>query len=457
MSFENKIIFLTSVSVFISVVDVNIVMVSYPVLAQVFGVNLSGIVIVSISFLMALAIGLPISGSINDLIGVKKTFFIGYAILIITSIFCAISDSLNQLALLRGLQGFGAALLSIASTSVIIIFIQPQRRGRAFGVLAISGALGLTLGAPIGGILTGYIGWQSIFLFIVPPSLFIVVYSYYVLPSHEDVLGLKEFIKRFDFIGALLVSTGISAFVYAMDSFITTNTYAISNITALLFGIIVIIIFIRFEMNTKLPLMDFSILKNRYFSIILLANMSAIMLLSINNFIVPFFLMQELNLTPQHTGFVMIAFSVVFGLLSPFIGKLSEKFSPYWLCFIGMSLALFFTIYFLFNLQNASVTQVVILLIGYGIAFAFFITPAHSTALSLATKKNAGSTTALFHTTRQIASLLAIVLVGLLAGNTSTNITLGHFKDIFSAEIVMSLLSIFFIIYLLLLKKRESS
>lgn len=78
MSFENKILILSSLTIFITLLDVNIVMVSYPVLAQVFNVNISGVVLVGISFLMTLAIGLAIAGRINDLIGVNKMLIIGY-------------------------------------------------------------------------------------------------------------------------------------------------------------------------------------------------------------------------------------------------------------------------------------------------------------------------------------------------------------------------------------------
>lgn len=457
MSFENKIIFLSAITLFISLVDVNIVMVSYPVLAQVFNVNISGVVLVGISFLMTLAIGLPIAGRINDLIGVKKTLIIGYLILIVTGILCAISDSLNQLAFFRAMQGFGAALLSIAATSILIIYIPPQRRGRAFGIGATSGAVGLSIGAPIGGILTGYIGWQSIFIFTIPLSLWIVWYCYRVIPASQESLSLKKFIKDFDFIGSLLISLAIGLFVYIMDVFIHTKEYSLSNIAILIISLITILIFAKYEMNTKMPLIDISILKNRYFSLIIIANVFAIIVLSINNFIMPFYLMQHLSLSPQYTGFTMIYFSLMLGILSPFIGKLSEKVNPYMLCLIGMIISLISTLIFISNLETTTVTYAVIFLITQGVAFAFFISPVHSAALSLASKENAGSTTAIFRMTRQIASLLGVVLVGLLVGSDSLHVEIQNYQHIFTTELIMTIISILFLITILTLNGKTKN
>lgn len=276
MSFENKILVLSSLTIFISLLDVNIVMISYPVIAKVFNVNLSGVAIVSISFLMTLAISMPISGRVNDLIGVKNTILIGYVIVIVSGFMCGVSETLNQLAFFRAIQGVGAALLSIASTSMIILYIPAHTRGKAFGVLATSGAVGLTLGAPIGGVLTGYFGWESIFFSIIPFALFTALLSYRVVPSVKEVLSLNDIIKNFDFTGAALISFGIGTSVYAMVSFIHTHTYHLSTIVTFTLGVAAIFFFIRYEMKSKTPLMDLSILKNRYFVLILFANMAAV-------------------------------------------------------------------------------------------------------------------------------------------------------------------------------------
>jgi len=450
---ENKIIFLSAITIFISLIDVNIVMVSYPVLAQVFNVNISGVVLISISFLMTLAIGLPISGRINDIIGVKKTLIIGYLILIVAGILCAMSDSLNQLAFFRAIQGFGAALLSIASTSLLIIFIPAQRRGRAFGICSTFGAVGLSIGAPIGGMLTGYIGWQSIFIFTAPLSIWLAWYSYHVIPALEDTVSSKKFIKNFDFLGSILISLAIGLFVYIMDTFIHTKEYSLSNIAILLISLIILLNFAKLEMITKIPLMDLSILKNPYFSLIVLANIFAIIVLSINNFILPFYIIEHLNLSPQHTGFTMICFSAIFGILSPFLGKLSDKYNPYILSLIGMIISLIATFIFIYNLESTSIAYTIIFLITQGVAFAFFISPVQSAALSLASKKNAGSTTAIFRTTRQIASLLGVMLVGLLVSNNSLHVKMQNYQNIFTVELIMAIISILFLITILILNK----
>jgi MFS family permease len=452
-NFESKIIFLSSVTLFLSLLDVNIVNVSYPVLARVFNVNVSTIAVVSVSFLFALTVGILLAGKINDVIGVKRVVISGYVILIVSGILCAFSTSVGELALFRAFQGFGAAFLSIASTSVLVIFIPPERRGRAFGFLATSGALGLTLGSSAGGILSGYFSWHSVFLAVLPAAAVVMFLYYLYLPPSEEKLNLKTLVKDFDFTGFFIACAGFSVYIYAMQSLMRLHGSQTFNIFLAVAGLVLIYVFVFYEKRRKNPLMDFKILSNVCFSVILTANMLAVMILSMNNFIIPFYLMQILNLSPQVTGFMMVLFSFSYGFFSIFTGKISDRISPYILCFSGMAVAAVTSVAFFYTIESASLYLCGAYLVLYGLAFALFVSPANSAALRLATKKNAGNTTAIFRSTRQISSLMGVVIVGLMTRTSSVVIKTGVFKNIFLIETAMAVASLSLVLYLILRRK----
>jgi DHA2 family multidrug resistance protein-like MFS transporter len=196
------------------------------------------------------------------------------------------------------------------------------------------------------------------------------------------------------------------------------------------------------------PLMDLTLLKNRTFSIILLANMAATAMLSMNNFIIPFYITGHHRLSPENTGLTILAFSAVYGIFSPFVGKLAERIPPGRLCITGTLFMLVSACWFLFYLDSSSLFHVFVLLAGFGIGFALFISPANILALGMADRSNAGSLTAMFRTTRQLASLLGIVVVGILTRGMPSGAM--NFKPVFFAEIVLSfgcfcMLSLFFV------------
>ncbi len=452
--FEFKLILLSCFTLFLSLLDVNIVNVSYPVLAKVFDVNISGIVIVSMSFLFTLSIGLPLAGRVNDIVGAKRNILFGYFILIVAGIFCSLSDSVEELAIFRALQGIGAAFLSISSTSLLIVFIPPQRRGRAFGYMATSGALGLTLGSSIGGLLSGYFVWQSIFFAILPIAALIMFLYYIYLPAEEESFSFKDLIEKFDFKGFFLICLGLGLFLFAMESLIREDQFQSYYIALSVIGIFIIYMFIRYELKISAPLIDLSVFSNIYFFVILIANMLAVIVLSMNNFIIPFYLMQILKLSPQHTGLMMVLFSVSYGFFSIFSGKLSDTANPYLLCLMGMFVAIAISLIFYFTLDMDSFYIVGAFLFLNGFAYAFFLAPANTIALSIATGKNAGSTTAIFRSTRQISSLLGVVTIGLLTHHVTSTISIEDFRTIFLTETLIAFMSLLLVLYLVVRRKQ---
>jgi EmrB/QacA subfamily drug resistance transporter len=443
MSFEKKITFLSAFTLFISLLDVNIVFVAYPSIAQYFHIDIANITKVSIYFLLTLTITMPIAGKLNDLFGEKIIFSMGYIIFIFSALLCCISISIDMLAISRGIQGIGASMLSISSTTIIVNNINPKSRGASFGILATAGSLGLILGAPLGGLLTGYFGWQSIFLIAIPLSLTSLYYGHKILPTQN--IKRNNFLKSFDFKGALLISLGLGFTVFSINLYIKKHSFDLTDIVILIMGIIFSLILYNYEKSIKNPLIDFSVFNNKTFKYILITNMLSTIVLSINLFIIPFHLSSNLNISPEKTGIIMLAFSFMYGFFSPIAGKFSDKSKPLILCITGIFILLTSISIFLLNLANPNSIKVLIYLTSIGIGFAFFIPTANKLAMQSATKNNAGNITAIFRTSRQFASLLGVALVGII---TSKSFNLTKFILIFKIEFIIILTAAITLLYL---------
>jgi MFS family permease len=120
------------------------------------------------SFILTSAIFLLPFGRLGDIIGRKKVFTLGILLFTVSTFLILFAHSIISLIILRIFQGFSSAMIFGTSMAILTSVFQPGERGRAIGINITATYLGLSLGPVIGGLLTHYLGWRSIFAFLVP-------------------------------------------------------------------------------------------------------------------------------------------------------------------------------------------------------------------------------------------------------------------------------------------------
>ena len=120
------------------------------------------------SYILTSAIFLLPFGRLGDIIGRKKVFNIGILLFTLSTFLILFAHSIISLIILRIFQGFSSAMIFGTSMAILTSVFQPGERGRAIGINITATYLGLSLGPVIGGLLTHYLGWRSIFAFLVP-------------------------------------------------------------------------------------------------------------------------------------------------------------------------------------------------------------------------------------------------------------------------------------------------
>ena len=120
------------------------------------------------SFILTSAIFLLPFGKFADIIGRKKIFTTGILLFTITTLLIVFSPSIEYLIIMRIFQGLSSAIIFGTSLAIITSVFEPGERGRAMGITITATYLGLSCGPVIGGLLTQYFGWRSIFAFLVP-------------------------------------------------------------------------------------------------------------------------------------------------------------------------------------------------------------------------------------------------------------------------------------------------
>src|SRR3954453_14434421 len=195
------------------ILDVSIVNVALPSIHDDLDYSTTGLQGVVNAYTLTFAGFLLLGGRAVDLLGRRRVFVAGTAIFTLASVLCAVADSQGALDAARGLQGFGAAVISPASLAILPpSFSEGRERNRALGVWGAMGGIGGSAGALLGGLLTQDLGWPAIFVINVPIGLALMPASLRLVPE-----GRSETEPRhFDATGAVLVTVGLVALVYGI-------------------------------------------------------------------------------------------------------------------------------------------------------------------------------------------------------------------------------------------------
>jgi MFS family permease len=195
------------------ILDVSIVNVALPSIRDGLRFSTTGLQWVVNAYTLTFAGFLLLGGRAADLLGRRRVFLAGTALFALASLACALADSRALLIGARALQGVGGAVISPASLAIIATsFKEGGERSRALGVWGAMGGLGGSLGVLLGGVLTQAFGWPAIFLVNVPIGLAVIACSRGLIPAGRA----SSASRHFDAAGALLITGGLTALVYAI-------------------------------------------------------------------------------------------------------------------------------------------------------------------------------------------------------------------------------------------------
>ena len=413
---------------FVVNLDTYIVNVSLPAMVTQFNTTTTAISWVALSYNLTVVSLLLTFGKLGDKIGLKKLFVVGFIIFSLSSLMCGLSYKLNMLILSRFLQGIGASILYALPQAIIAKYIPQEKRGMAFGILASAAALGITLGAPVSGLISGFFTWRLIFFINIPIGIFAVIFLTYILP--KDMFSFTNK-KPFDFLGAFL------SFIFALTFTLYINqgnhfgwNSTIMKTTLIACTIFFVLFWARIT-TYKFPLLNPELFKNLNFDYANIAMLFVSILLSGTNFLMPFFLAQTKNLNVTQIGFIVMVYSISYMISSIVSGKLSKTLQPKALSVLAMVIGILNTSCFVLALNINSIIPSIVFLALCGVSFSFFITSNNNYVMSMSNKNNAGMIAGTHRMIGRFGMLLGIVLFEAILVNSPQTSMIKPFLNTF--------------------------
>lgn len=399
---------------FLARLNLYTVNVSLPTISRVFGVGTSEVSQIVTSYLLVITGSLVLFGKLGDRLGFKRLFIAGYVVFMLGSLLCGMSQGIYSLVASRFIQGLGSSVLLATSFAIIAQAIPRERLGWAFGINATATALGVAAGAPLGGIIAGYLSWRLIFLINIPLGIAAIFLASRYLPRSAAPQKKSPQQGGFDIPGAVLSFLALSAFLYVMNS---GGEKGWTSPVILIFAAVSILLFITFvvwEKRCTDPLLDMAMLKNSRFVFALAATTTAYMLLAGNAFLLPFYLELVKGMDSAKTGMILLIYSLIYVFVSPYAGRLSDRTNPVMFCTVAMLSGAVNTLVFAWALKLSGLAPVVIFLAWLGFSYVFFLSPINGLVMGFAPKGKEGTASGLLNTAINLSMVFGVAIFELI-------------------------------------------
>ncbi len=379
--------------------------IALPKIATEFSMGAVSMSWVTMSYLLASAIFLVPFGKIADIFGRRKVFLLGNLFFMLSTIFCSISFNGLSLIISRFLQGFAGAMMFSTSMALVISAFPPQERGKAIGLNVSAVYLGLSMAPLLGGLLTEYLGWRSLFYINASVSLCITAVIYFKI-SYEWKEAAGE---KFDYLGTFIYMPSIAALMYGFSKL--PHLYAIVLTACGLAGLIT---FIIIEIKNPFPVLNMKLfIQNKVFAS---SNFSAFINYAATfavSFVLSLYLQYVKGLSPKEAGTLLITQPVLMAFVAAIAGRISDKVNPRWLASAGMAISVVGLFMLSFLDFKTSHSYIIISLAVLGFGFGLFSSPNTNMVMSSVEKKYYGVASATLGTMRTTGMMFSMAIASL--------------------------------------------
>lgn len=297
---------------FVVMLDTAVVNVALPSIQQDLGLSQTGLAWVVNAYFLAFGGFLLLSGRASDLFGNRRMFMVGAALVTATTLLAGFAPNETVLVLARALQGLGAAVLSPAALSIILVQFPGHGRAKAMGAWGAASAAGGAIGVSAGGLVTAAFGWQWVFFLTVPAT----VLAFACAPLLFAGPGGNRTRREFDGWGAITVTGGALALIYATLSVADRGWSSPQTIGGAVVGIGLLLAFVMIERRAADPILPLALFQDRAVSAGVVVGLLGGAARVSTFFLSALYLQQVLALEPGPAGIAMVPTSVAGFLVS---------------------------------------------------------------------------------------------------------------------------------------------
>lgn len=300
--------FIVGCALFMQMLDSTVVATALPAMAVSLGSTVVHMNVAITSYLLAVAVFVPISGWAADRFGAKRVFIAAILLFTLSSVACAASQSIAQLVVSRVVQGLAGAMMVPVGRIILLRKIPKTELLKAMAFLSLPALLGPIIGPPLGGFLVTYASWHWIFLINIPVGILGIALIMYYIQDDYPVTA-----PRLDWIGFILSAVSLATLVTGFEA-MGHQSMAWSELLLLVgVGLACGLLYIWHARRIDHPIIDLSLLRTPTFAISTLGGNLCRFAVGASPFLLAILLQVGFGLSPFSAG--MITFTSAVGAM----------------------------------------------------------------------------------------------------------------------------------------------
>ncbi|AVA23085.1 MDR family MFS transporter [Rhizobium sp. LEGMi198b] len=364
---------------------------------------------ISTSYLIAEIVVIPLTGWLARVFSVRTYLLVNAVLFLVFSVACAFAANLQQMIILRAIQGFSGGVLIPMAFTIIITLLPKAKQPIGLALFALSATFAPAIGPTIGGYLTENWGWEYIFYVNLVPGAIMVGMLWASLDRAPMNLGL---LAKGDWPGIVTMAIGLASLQTVLEEGNKDDWFGSPFIVRLsVIAAVSLTLFLIIELRAAHPLLNLRLLVRRNFGFGIVANFLLGIALYGSVFILPIYLTRIQGYNSEQIGMVLAWTGIPQLLLIPLVPRLMKRIDLRIMIVVGF--ALFATSNFMNIYMTADYAsdQLFWPNIVRAIGQALVFTPLSAIATSGIEKENAGSASSLFNMMRNLGGAVGIAML----------------------------------------------
>lgn len=390
--------------------DATIVNVSIPAMMDDFHAPVNRVQWVVSVYMIAFAVLMPVTGWLREQLGSRKLYLLALGVFTGGSLACGLAWNLDALVFFRVVQALGGGAMTPIAMSILTDTFPANEKGRALGIWGAGVLLGPILGPPLGGFLTEWAGWRSIFLVNLPIGAVGMVAAAVILRRDKPAAKIRwstfDF-KGFTLLSGFLISLLYGASVVEQDGF-GSRTVAVCAAAAIVF----LITFLVSELRSRHQVLDFTLFRSRTFGLAIVIGLVRSFALYGGQFLLPLFLARVQGYTEDRIGLIILPGAVLIGALFPFSGRASDRYGSRPFVLVGLLILVGYFLSMTTIARDTSYWGIQLPVLVRGLGLGLLVTPLTSMALGAIPAHKSANGSILLNLTQQLGGSLGIASLG---------------------------------------------
>ena len=328
------------IGAFVAFLNNTLLNVALPTIMDEFSVKPSVVQWLTTGYMLINGILIPASAFFVQKFTNRKLFITAMMLFTLGTLLAMLAPSFGVLVAARMIQASGSAMMMPLLMNIMLTAFPIERRGTAMGIFGLVMITAPAIGPTLSGWIIEHYSWRTLFGIILPFSILTLVYAFFKLRNITPNRDMK-----LDVFSLVLSSVGFGGLLYGFSSAGDMGWGAPLVYGTITVGAAALILFIVRQLRMDDPMLDFKIYKYPMFALSSVISIVVSVAMFSGMILTPLYVQTIREISPFHSGILMLPGAIVMGIMSPITGRLFDKYGPKVLAIVGLIITTVSTYY----------------------------------------------------------------------------------------------------------------